>query len=246
MNKRSVTIFAVIEIILYIIFLILDFSDANETTAAVLKFISIIICTCVTITALIRINDGTSRLSAVMAAIAMIFTVISDFFLLFADDILPGLITFGIVHIVYLIVIMGADRKHVSIALLIRIFLTALGVISLKDLLPDGILFLAAVLFYAISFLGNIFHLTLSIILKKNANPCLFRRPVMYLVGMILFVLCDINVLLYNLGDHIAVDTPAFATLSRAAVYLIWIFYLPSQVLIVLSNLRIVNNIGNP
>ena len=250
MNKRFVTVFAVIEILLYIIFLIFDFTDGYETTAAVLKFISIIVCMCVTFAALITLNDrektkkgvksndGKICLAAGLAAGAMFFTLVSDYYLLFNDNIFPGLITFCIVQTVYLFVIIGANYKTLAICLLIRIMLAFLGTICLNGILPDEKALIITVLLYGISFLGNIIHLIMGIVFKNKENPCLFIRPAIFLAGMILFLLCDINVLLFNVGDYIAVDSTVLDTLSRAAVYLMWIFYLPAQVLIVFSNLR--------
>ena len=238
MDRRLIIAFISIETAIYACFLILDLSDGNETTVAALKYASILICVAVAAIACIGKRSKSQILAAGLALTALIFTAVSDYFLLFADDITPGVLTFCVVQTVYLMVITGAGPKKILCILGIRILMTAACVICLHGLFPDELLLLASVSFYAISFLGNIIHLTADIILRKDSKVCLFGRSVMFFTGMILFLLCDINVLLYNLGEYINIDSAGFNNAAEVAPYLIWLFYLPSQVLIVLSNLE--------
>jgi hypothetical protein len=51
---------------------------------------------------------------------------------------------------------------------------------------------------------------------------------------MVLFLLCDINVGLFNLSDFIT-PSPAYNIIYSISSILMWTFYAPSQVLIALS-----------
>lgn len=54
----------------------------------------------------------------------------------------------------------------------------------------------------------------------------------LFAVGITLFFLCDLNVGLYHVGDYFTGVPQAF---TQAVYFLIWLFYLPGQVLISLS-----------
>ena len=62
------------------------------------------------------------------------------------------------------------------------------------------------------------------------------RRPkinyILVMVGLIFFALCDVNVMLFNLQQYTGASFE-----FPAAFALIWIFYLPSQVLLAISSL---------
>ncbi|MCR5330365.1 MAG: hypothetical protein K6E62_04155 [Lachnospiraceae bacterium] len=289
-------LFILIEAVLYAVFIVLDQTDGYEFTVAALKYISIHVCVAMALVnavmtaktsenGCVNTGPGTAGLkSAVLGAAALCFTAVSDWFLLFADDIRPGVVFFCIVQTIYMIVILGGEIRKTCIVFAARAVSAAVLFLLLKGSFPEEKLLLGTVIFYAVSFIANIAHLVADIILSKK-NPhltedidryeniphhaeemnqsikmahhpetaavrttsasCLFLRPVVFLVGMILFLLCDINVLLYNLGDYVSIDAPLYNSLSAAAPYLIWVFYLPSQVLIVLSNLRRQNDRKN-
>ena len=75
-------------------------------------------------------------------------------------------------------------------------------------------------LFYAIALVSNVVRAIN--VCKEQRFPSPNRYMIAY--GMILFLLCDVNVALYN------------TLLSTEMTYvLMWFFYLPSQVLLALS-----------
>ncbi|MBP5330637.1 MAG: hypothetical protein J6Y89_02150 [Lachnospiraceae bacterium] len=258
MNRKLIFAFIIVEAALFIIFVILDFSDGYGMTVAILKYLSIILCMGMVLAnavgtvrsahtpniertyygAGVENTASNTLFAAVLAAAAMCFTAVSDWFLLFVDDIRPGVISFCVVQTIYLAVIMGGCTRKTAVVLAVRGILTAACFCALTDMFPKEKLLLAVVLFYAISFFGNILHLAVDTVRRKEQNPCLFRRRGLFLAGMILFMLCDLNVLLFSLGDYVIIDSAVFIALAAAAPYLIWIFYLPSQVMIVLSNIE--------
>ena len=123
----------------------------------------------------------------------------------------------------------------------------------------SAVLFL--VILYGLSFIWNIILLLSSLIPSHDDHPdavqkknteyghsrthdkktdaafctCLFPHPVMFLIGLVLFLLCDINVMIYNMDGFVNVSSSFYHMLKSSSVILMWAFYLPSQVLIVLS-----------
>ena len=182
----------------------------------------------------------------------MCFTIVSDYFLLLnPEQIIPGLFTFIIAQSVYLYIINGGILQKTVSALGIRVAL-AIGIYQLLKYFDviyyayDSEMRLTILLgiMYAVSFLGNIMRHSVLLFLNKKATgnesskpviKCMFRFPVLFLVGLILFVLCDINVLIYNLHRFVSVYYLEYGTLYSLSAVLMWGFYLPSQVIIVLS-----------
>jgi hypothetical protein len=61
------------------------------------------------------------------------------------------------------------------------------------------------------------------------------KRNIRYFTaGMVLFLLCDINVGLFNLSDFLTV-TSTYEIIYELSAVLMWTFYAPSQVLLALS-----------
>lgn len=58
----------------------------------------------------------------------------------------------------------------------------------------------------------------------------------LYAAGMLLFLLCDINVGLFNLSGFIAMPQELYSLVYEISGILMWTFYAPSQVLIALSS----------
>lgn len=251
-----VIIFIATEAVLYILFMILDgidtFTDPRQSSfymafaktgifsADFLKYYSVILCLAVSI---IYYYKTKTKESAVLTA-AMFFTAFSDYFLLLDNNnLVPGLLSFCAVHTIYLYVITNGNLKQTLKYLLIRIAAAAVlslglrlgGVISFdKDINLMPLVFL--VILYGFSFISNIFTL-MTLVMDKTIKDkkCLFDRPVLFLIGLALFILCDLNVLIYNLGDFISVSSSFYPALRDASYILMWGFYLPSQVIIVLS-----------
>lgn len=238
-NIRKAFVFT--EVPFYLAFLFLDITDRAPQTAAILKYISILICAAMAAfeaVSCIKLLDSKHKSENPLVALicpGLIFTAISDWFLLFCDDIFPGLVTFCIVQTIYLVVIMGADARNSILLFIVRLGIGIIGMMILSEAVPDQKLLIATVVFYGISFIGNIFHLLVETLSKRIPQKCIFAKPVLFLTGMILFFMCDVNVLLFNLRGYTGVDSPFLRLLENTASVLIWAFYLPGQVMIVLS-----------
>ncbi|HCQ88645.1 MAG TPA: hypothetical protein DIU45_01360 [Clostridium sp.] len=89
----------------------------------------------------------------------------------------------------------------------------------------------AVVLFYAICLIISI---------RKAIKVCknnLYPYPNKYMIayGMILFILCDINVALYNVTEVTGISWTFIDIVHNITGLLIWLFYVPSQLLLSLS-----------
>ena len=276
-NALPIFIFIAIEILLYLVYMYMDIMiasgdiNASSALAAVIgsgvlsptyiKYYSIILCLLISVIYYYKNKSDDSINAYTLLAAAMFFTAISDYFLLLKNDVIvPGLISFCIVHTIYLFVITCKDIKMTGLytgirilaAIIIAVILKSTGIIRYSnDSSLNSVLFL--VLLYGISFVWNVGLLFLKLINNREllksvsaqnkinnqkdieAKICTFPHPRMFLIGLILFLLCDINVLLFNLSAYINVSSEMYAVLQIASTVLMWAFYLPSQVLIVLS-----------
>lgn len=243
------TIFIICEALLYITFMYTDIVNSNlhmptnSFTDSInssqlfssghLKYYSIIICLGFAIFCLIKLRNRTT----ILMTCAFLFTVIADFFLLLhSDNLLPGIAAFCVVHFIYLLVIKNGSLKSAIFPTLIRVGIAAALTFLLvhfriidipKDSSTDAVIFLS--IFYAASFIGNIIRLGI------DKNGCAFDRPSLFLLGLVLFLLCDLNVLIYNLGSFISIKSDFYQNIRSISEILMWGFYLPSQVIIALS-----------
>jgi len=148
-------------------------------------------------------------------AVAMSFTLISDYFLVLVNNHRVGVFTFCFVHIAYILRV--SENKTKSI---IYILVTIVGGTLLAFFVDDILIALTAV--YAALFVQN-----LIVNFYQNRLP---NRKII-LIGLVLFALCDINVLMFNLPNFI--NFPQ--SIANTALSLIWIFYAPAQVLLAFS-----------
>ena len=232
LKKLSTAMFIAVESVLYAAFLCADLTGSYDT-GILIKYASIVLC------ALFAVISAAQP----MIAVAMGFTLLADTFLLLLDKNTAGLISFAAVQTVYLIVIQNINAARQTsfrkppILLIIRVAarMMAAYVIYAAAAGPamgEG-LFTAVTCFYAVSFIDNIAYLTAG--LFANRQKTAYPHPVMLLAGLVLFALCDINVAFFNTSAFVEVDSPLLLRLIGASDYLMWAFYLPGQVLIVLS-----------
>ncbi|MBQ4253115.1 MAG: hypothetical protein II704_08720 [Erysipelotrichaceae bacterium] len=150
-----------------------------------------------------------------LVKLGLVITLIADTFLVLLNDYwLWGVGCFCLVQTCYALHI-GLDRKQLIIRAAVLVIAEALlGPVSGWDLL-------AVLSIY--SFTQLFFNSVYAFVRKVNTR---------FSWGLLLFLLCDLNVGLMNIGSYVS----AFpAAVGNLAAYLSWLFYVPSQVLIVLS-----------
>lgn len=191
--------FLFINFLLYIAFFILDLFYGFSQISSICKFLIVFHC--------FLFCSGRFKKP-------LFFTVISDLFLLFTSFHGLGVAVFSFAHIFY----WKQNNKFLSNNLKnekMKIFLFSavfFGIVFLFS--PLAVVYL----FYAFCFFFNF----LSAFYAYKKAPS--KKQTLFLIGLFLFILCDVNVVFYNLTDNIL------------SYYLMWIFYAPSQTLIVLSS----------
>lgn len=229
-KKKLLTLFYISELILYIVFILADLDLISLKkygfSQGIIKYISI----CFLFVAAVFLYISERKKSQALFSLIMGFTIFSDYFLLFSENILPGILSFCAVQILYIYFILkNADINNIRqnfAGRLIICFAAAIAaylllICFLKETIAEaGYVLIAAILLYAVLFTGNVL---LS-----------FRRLHLGRItaGLVLFYLCDINVLLFNLPDFLDLPSGLCHFCLNIAAVLMWVFYLPGKILI--------------
>ena len=221
LKKVFLILVLLVELFLYTLFLYFDFNDINIEISNWLKYVGIIICF---LTSLIPIFSKNSAKSQYFIPFSLFFTLVSDYFLLINTDknlYIFGVVIFIIVQLSYFIYIETLKKNKTSflISLIFRIILSSILIIVLS-IIRFGLLSIVSACYFVELLMNFITSLSL---IKINKFFLIFS------IGLLLFIGCDISVGLTNLDlfeGHI----------KNLVSNLMWIFYLPSQVLISFSN----------
>jgi hypothetical protein len=201
-------------VLIYIVFLNMDSITKNlgNEYSLYLKYSTIILCF---ILSLLIGSEGCNKTDKFLVQSARLFTVLADYFLVILDDCKYGILCFCIVQIIYIIrhnfvVKVKLYKLSLAAALIMTSLIMLLGRINLLDLEKEVVMEGAAY--------GCILLLSLYIALQT--------KDYLICIGMLLFFMCDINVALYNITKEFILG------------FLIWLFYLPSQLVLTLSGFK--------
>lgn len=217
-----ISVFILLEIALYLSFLFIDKGIfVTRIESSTLKYVSISLCLAFSLYCLIRKR----KMANCFIPIALVFTLISDYFLLFNTNqnlYVYGLITFIITQLIYFafILYLRKSKLELLINLLVRFLLTIAALVVAFYLNYSDVLTILA-LVYFVELLSNFLYSTFLIKLDKEY--------LIFLLGLLLFIGCDINVGLNNVHLFEGID-------YSLVNFLMWVFYLPSQVLLSLTN----------
>lgn len=229
-NKRGMFGFIAAELLLYLVFMAGDiFGYPGLDTVTLIKYCSILLCNVFALTYALKYR----RRENYILFSGLFFTAVSDYFLLFTENFTFGMLTFCVVQILYLVYLyfLGEGRRGVAGRLLVNILLWAAVLLILWVLQVPVDLLLVTAAFYFISILHNV------ITAAGNARHKSDKRNLIFAIGMFLFLLCDINVGIYNMNGFIAVGSTAFQKVYHFSEIAMWMFYLPAQVCISLSGI---------
>ena len=147
-------------------------------------------------------------------SLASLFTLCADYFLLLKNDNYEiGLLFFIIVQLLYLLFIRS---KKINPLYIFRFIFSILGIL---------ILYCVNYMFFL-----NILVVFYFINLLFNAISSFNNKSKIFSIGLFLFVCCDICVGLHNILNY--------STLYNFISFMMWVFYLPSQVLISLGSIN--------
>lgn len=216
--------------IFYFTFLYMDFFKIQAYISSnIIKFLSMIL---VFLISLLIGKDGISKRDTSLLRTGIFITLIADIFLLLLNkNYTLGVGLFCIVQITYSIRYKTDDAK-ITIRNFIRLFIIIILIYIVIDTLIIKIDFLLILaIYYAICLLSTTYK---AINLYKNKSYPKLNGKIIAL-GMILFLLCDINVALYNIIKFLPISSEATMFLNDLSSISMWMFYLPSQVLLVSS-----------
>ena len=196
-------------IVLYIAFLSLDiFSIPRSIESRHFKYASIVMCFLLATSLTVKSTDKRDSRYVVLA---LIFTMLADTFLLFTSHKITGIFFFCLMQLTYLkrynVRFFKAGIFFSAIAILVHLFL------------PFQPLYVIAGLYAVL--IGTCFFATFRTKLPKFNLYCVR-------IGMASFILCDINVALYN---QLSTSSNFYQLVTVA----MWFFYLPAQFLLALS-----------
>ena len=235
-SRKTNVIFGILQVILYFAFLILDLTETAPSFSIAIKYTIIIVCFCY---AFFTKSAGKSILfySVLLHKLALFFTVISDLFLLVLDIQLAGVLTFIPVQIFYgvRISIMKNNNliKDFTIRIISHASITLFIVIILKQINVMINPLLVATIFYFIYILTNTILAIITVTTSTKYKQLNIR---LFTIGMVLFLLCDINVGLFNLASFVTMPENIYVVLYSLSSILMWTFYAPSQVLLAYSS----------
>jgi len=195
-------------------------SPAFFLTANTIKFSIIVVCFFVAAGSYFFCN---SKKDWAYLMAAMGFTLLADYFLVIAFNYRVGVFIFCFAHIAYILRV--SDNKKKSLQWIISPFVFGWLYYYLFGTWMSQLQTLAFI--YAILFAVNLgTHI-------KRYRYINNRRLI--LTGLILFVLCDIHVLMFNLPHHLPMIPTAVSDWGRTWI---WVFYAPSQILLCLSAVK--------
>ncbi|MCL2839688.1 MAG: lysoplasmalogenase family protein [Defluviitaleaceae bacterium] len=184
------------------------------------KFAFVAMCFFIALISFFRCN---SKKDWAWLVSGLAFTLGADYFLVLHNNHLVGIAVFCFAHVCYII---RADKRKLFLIPLVA------GLVFIA-VWNGSVIMLAGI--YAALFLVNLYVNFKFLQNKKTSIPKLNRALIF--TGLCLFALCDVNVLIFNLPQYFNVDE------SLQAIFpLIWIFYLPSQALLAISALRLLDD----
>lgn len=223
-KKKSIPLilFILIHLILYLF--IYAFKIITGKTETIADYIVVISCFLFSfVYFIIKRNSNT-----LIFVTAFLFTILADTNLLILDDNYElGILAFIIVQFAYFWYILKNmyTKDNYSYLIAIRLITIVIGVIASLIVQTDKLLVCLVIIYIS----NLVINLIISIIPRK--------RNLLFSLGLFLFLLCDICVGCYNIGDIIDIsNTSLFYKIANLPFNIAWLFYHPSQVLLAISN----------
>lgn len=214
-------VFILVQTVIYIVYNVLSAKQPQDPIE--IKYAGILLCLAVSAVMIYFNRDA----DAIIATAAMVFTAISDLFILVLDDYFKiGLATFIVAHSLYFYRLYHGRAKRIWISLAVRAVVAAVLIGTFCGLFGADLLIIEAGI-YLVLLVGNCVE---SLIMCNRG-----LKDVLFAIGLLLFLGCDICVG-FKHGSMIGVNLSP--RIYDFVVYMIWVFYLPSQVLITCALLK--------
>lgn len=168
--------------------------------------------------------------SYLFTQLALVFTLMADYFLVYLDDIqiAPAMLCFSVVQIAYFVRLYREDgnKTRRKLHLILRASLSVAVIAVTLAVLGTNCDFVALVsmFYYANLILNAVF-------------ACInFKKNPIFAIGLILFILCDTVIGLGEIDAYLPIrEESVMYKILSPGFDLAWTFYLPSQALLAIS-----------
>lgn len=211
-GKAVFFLFLLPEALIYLYFMTADAMNLPIDTMPV-KYAGILLCLAFAWQAALRSLKTADGREKLLTALALSFTALADYNLIFTLNNVAGLAWFILAqacHALRLRLCGGKWRLPLRLAALAL----TIGILFLLKAQNDTVSCMAAVYFS---------------VLLSNCVQAFSDGPKLFALGLLLFIGCDVCVGFFNLDLRLPAAAENFAAIGM------WLFYLPSQVLIALS-----------
>jgi len=238
-NNSIVKVIVVIILILYILFLYMDFYNAKIfNNTKYIKYLCVLLCFLLSIVSKRKpIIDTGNYTDIFLLRLALFITVFADLCLVIFEVNILGVVLFCLVQITYSVRYTTVKIKTTLISffiifqcIVLTYLIACLFIREINILLPISI-------FYFICLFTSVSKAIKAC--KNNLYP--FPNKFMIALGMILFLLCDLCVFLSYINIKLPLTGNFIRSVQQIASLLVWVFYLPSQLLLSLSGINRVN-----
>lgn len=233
-NTHISKIIVLLELIIYCSFIYLDFNTKYTSRySTTLKYTGIILCL---ILSLIIDNRCHDKEDVRLLQIAFCFTAAADLCLGILNYYKLGIILFCFVQLTYIV---RHNRGSDNVCKL-SIIISSVIVVFLLEVIINNFNFGVNGVDKKLIMIGSMYSILLccSVFTAwRTFSGKLYPKYSCYFIsiGMTLFFLCDINVGVSGVISHVFINGINIEAVSR---FLVWIFYLPSQVLLALSGYK--------
>lgn len=238
MEKRKINssvrgMIVAIILILYILFLYMDFySVRGFISSDYIKYICILLCFLLSIVSNKNsILDIDKQRDVFLLRLALSITVMADLCLLILDFYILGVILFSLVQITYSVRYSAKKLKTILLYFFIKLQCVVLTYVITILLIGKINILIPISLFYFICLITSVSKAIK--VWKNNLYPS--PNKYMIVIGMILFLLCDLCVAVSNVTSTLTLTAYTMIRFQQISWFLIWVFYLPSQLLLALS-----------
>lgn len=219
-------LFLGIQLVLYIFFMAIDlWMPQYSALSGILKYCGICLCLLKALTAVRSDSKASASFhrEKTQLTAALLFTAVSDLLLLFTARFTAGILTFTAAQLMYMFYIHPETGRYLPLMLRRAAPAAAAALILWISAPAESRPLLLPAAVYAVCILCNFLEAAYCFV--HNPAICRYR---LLAAGFFLFLLCDINVALFNV-------LPADSFLFPIASAAMWFFYLPSQVCLTLS-----------
>ncbi len=172
------------------------------------------------------------RLDFAFTVSALAFTLISDYFLVVRGDLyVVAMVFFSIAQLSYAVrVHIELSGRFEKIHLIVRASLSLVALVLPPLILGSGADALSVIsVFYFVQLIANCIFAFINI----------RHGGIIFPLGLLLFLFCDIFVGFGNLGAYLPIQPGTLAAwLAHPPINMAWVFYLPSQTLLGMSMMK--------